>query len=308
MSNTALSIEDVDPGGDDDDFGDFCDFVGLCPNSNDTNPSNPEITFSEIYKAMGFTDQDVSKIEQDFKLLGEPLQVSQIEQDLELGEDPLPMNYEEDEYWIINLDQSPDDSAVDNPILNEIIKSLSDVNDITPTISLEEIVEGWPASHSTSPTTVAHPLFGMDPDIPCQVDRFPIPDLPRSKTPETTKSVSQPVFFSDKTVPEDRKRNSKRKHEQVETNSADDRNAKRKKVETNSNDDRNAKRKKIGAYTPEQRKAKIANWMAKRSKRIWMKRVKYDVRKNFADSRLRAKGRFVKKEDEELLRELMNLT
>ena len=34
--------------------------------------------------------------------------------------------------------------------------------------------------------------------------------------------------------------------------------------------------------------------------------MKYDVRKNFADSRLRVKGRFVKKEDEELLRELMS--
>ena len=48
--------------------------------------------------------------------------------------------------------------------------------------------------------------------------------------------------------------------------------------------------------------------MAKRHKRIWTKRVKYDVRKNFADSRLRVKGRFVKKEDEELLRELLNMT
>ena len=35
--------------------------------------------------------------------------------------------------------------------------------------------------------------------------------------------------------------------------------------------------------------------------------VKYDVRKNFADSRLRVKGRFVKKEDEETLRELLTI-
>jgi hypothetical protein len=47
--------------------------------------------------------------------------------------------------------------------------------------------------------------------------------------------------------------------------------------------------------------------MAKRKKRIWTKRVKYDVRKNFADSRLRVKGRFVKKEDEELLRTLSQI-
>ena len=41
---------------------------------------------------------------------------------------------------------------------------------------------------------------------------------------------------------------------------------------------------------------------------IWNRAVKYDVRKNFADSRMRVKGRFVKKEDEQLLRELMSIT
>ena len=49
------------------------------------------------------------------------------------------------------------------------------------------------------------------------------------------------------------------------------------------------------------------SFFEKRKQRVWTKKVKYDVRKNFADSRLRVKGRFVKKEDEELLRELMNL-
>ncbi len=48
--------------------------------------------------------------------------------------------------------------------------------------------------------------------------------------------------------------------------------------------------------------------MEKRKRRVWTKRVKYDVRKNFADSRLRVKGRFVKKEDEVLLRELVHMT
>ena len=132
MSYIERADENEDPGGEDDDFGDFCDFVGLCSNSNDTNPSNPEITFPEIYKAMGFTDQEVSKIEEDFKLLGEPLQVSQIEedlgswenhfksenrarlgaredpssleieQDLELLEGPLPVTCGEDELLILS--------------------------------------------------------------------------------------------------------------------------------------------------------------------------------------------------------------
>jgi hypothetical protein len=35
--------------------------------------------------------------------------------------------------------------------------------------------------------------------------------------------------------------------------------------------------------------------------------VKYDVRKEFADSRLRFKGRFITKIDEELLSELLNV-
>lgn len=64
----------------------------------------------------------------------------------------------------------------------------------------------------------------------------------------------------------------------------------------------------IGAYSPESRKVRIDRFLAKRNHRVWTKTVKYDVRKNFADSRLRVKGRFVKKEDELLMRELMSLT
>ena len=64
----------------------------------------------------------------------------------------------------------------------------------------------------------------------------------------------------------------------------------------------------IGAYSPESRKVRIDRFLSKRNHRVWTKTVKYDVRKNFADSRLRVKGRFVKKEDELLMRELMSLT
>jgi len=64
----------------------------------------------------------------------------------------------------------------------------------------------------------------------------------------------------------------------------------------------------IGAYSPESRKIRINRFLAKRNHRVWVKKVKYDVRKNFADSRLRVKGRFVKKEDELTMRDLMSLT
>jgi hypothetical protein len=64
----------------------------------------------------------------------------------------------------------------------------------------------------------------------------------------------------------------------------------------------------IGAYSPDSRKIRVGRFHEKRHQRVWTKSVKYDVRKNFADSRLRVKGRFVKKEDELMMRELMSLT
>ena len=63
----------------------------------------------------------------------------------------------------------------------------------------------------------------------------------------------------------------------------------------------------IGIYSPNARRERLRRFMEKRKKRVWRKRVKYDVRKNFADSRLRFKGRFVKKEDEELMRAAMEI-
>lgn len=63
----------------------------------------------------------------------------------------------------------------------------------------------------------------------------------------------------------------------------------------------------IGIYGPEERKARIARFLEKRKHRVWSRRVKYDVRKNFADSRMRIKGRFVKKEDEAAIGAVMEL-
>jgi hypothetical protein len=63
----------------------------------------------------------------------------------------------------------------------------------------------------------------------------------------------------------------------------------------------------VGAYPHEARSRRLALFFEKRRKRVWEKTVKYDVRKSFADSRLRVKGRFVKKEDEALLRDFCQM-
>eukprot|EP00624_Nannochloropsis_granulata_P001447 evm.model.NODE_17242_length_7764_cov_16.608450.4 len=53
---------------------------------------------------------------------------------------------------------------------------------------------------------------------------------------------------------------------------------------------------------------RLEKFWDKKKNRIWDRKVKYDVRKNFADSRVRVKGRFVKKEDEAILIEVNTLT
>mmetsp|Transcript_22147 Transcript_22147/g.69314 ORF Transcript_22147/g.69314 Transcript_22147/m.69314 type:complete len:176 (-) Transcript_22147:57-584(-) len=60
----------------------------------------------------------------------------------------------------------------------------------------------------------------------------------------------------------------------------------------------------VGAYSPDERKKRLERFHEKRGRRVWTRKVKYDVRKNFADTRMRVKGRFVKREDEDLLRDL----
>ena len=62
-----------------------------------------------------------------------------------------------------------------------------------------------------------------------------------------------------------------------------------------------------GIYSPRTRRKRVERYLLKRKSRVWSKKIKYNVRKNFADSRLRVKGRFVKKEDETLLRDLMEI-
>jgi len=62
---------------------------------------------------------------------------------------------------------------------------------------------------------------------------------------------------------------------------------------------------RVGAYSREERAKVIMRFLSKRENRVWKKRVKYEVRKSFADTRIRVKGRFIKKEDEENLRETL---
>lgn len=65
------------------------------------------------------------------------------------------------------------------------------------------------------------------------------------------------------------------------------------------------KGKKIGIYSPEARRIRIKKFLEKRKKRVWRKKVEYAVRSNFANTRMRVKGRFMSKTDEALLKECL---
>lgn len=54
--------------------------------------------------------------------------------------------------------------------------------------------------------------------------------------------------------------------------------------------------KRVGKLTIEERQRKIEKYRAKKSLRVWEKRISYNCRKQVADKRLRIKGRFVSKE------------
>lgn len=62
---------------------------------------------------------------------------------------------------------------------------------------------------------------------------------------------------------------------------------------------------RIGIYTPSERAAIISRFNDKRTRRNWNKKIRYNCRKSLADRRLRVKGRFVKRsEQEELAKKL----
>jgi hypothetical protein len=58
---------------------------------------------------------------------------------------------------------------------------------------------------------------------------------------------------------------------------------------------------RIGIYTPSERGAIIARYNDKRTRRNWNKKIRYNCRKSLADRRLRVKGRFVKRSEQEQL-------
>jgi hypothetical protein len=58
---------------------------------------------------------------------------------------------------------------------------------------------------------------------------------------------------------------------------------------------------RIGIYTPAERAAIIAKFNRKRTRRVWNKKIRYNCRKSLADRRLRVKGRFVKRSEQEQL-------
>lgn len=52
----------------------------------------------------------------------------------------------------------------------------------------------------------------------------------------------------------------------------------------------------LGPISWLERRSKVLKFKAKKSRRVWNKKINYDCRKKVADSRLRVKGKFVTKE------------
>jgi hypothetical protein len=62
---------------------------------------------------------------------------------------------------------------------------------------------------------------------------------------------------------------------------------------------------RVGIYTPLERAAIIARFHQKRTNRNWNKKIRYNCRKSLADRRLRVKGRFVRRSEQEQLQRVL---
>lgn len=63
--------------------------------------------------------------------------------------------------------------------------------------------------------------------------------------------------------------------------------------------------KKIGTLSLQERFQKIQSYRKRRDCRQWDKKVSYDCRKVVADNRIRVKGRFIKKEDQNKMKQIL---
>jgi len=73
---------------------------------------------------------------------------------------------------------------------------------------------------------------------------------------------------------------------------------KRQAAELTDSEEIKPNKERIGVYTPRSRKQLLEKFHEKRKRRVWRKKVRYDCRKNFANNRVRVKGRFVKKDEQ----------
>ena len=60
---------------------------------------------------------------------------------------------------------------------------------------------------------------------------------------------------------------------------------------------------RVGIYTQRERAAIISRFQGKRQRRNWNKKIRYNCRKSLADSRVRVKGRFVKRDQANEIRQ-----
>ena len=62
--------------------------------------------------------------------------------------------------------------------------------------------------------------------------------------------------------------------------------------------------RRIGLLTPEERSLKVQKYLMKKARRNWNRKISYGCRKKVAENRVRVKGRFVTKEQANVLKDI----